>query len=231
MEDVDDRIADGDDMEFSGHGAGFPSWGRNCVTRKGRAGAFSTQARSRQGGVLASGSNAHHTAAMTALTTPRLRLEFVTPELARIAGQGRAALEAALGARIGEDWSGGYVFQRSRRVALDDHPIHAVIILKAEALVVGELRFEPLDDGVFEIGYAVATPYRRRGIAVEATARLLAFLQDEAAAARIVAGCGMANIASVRTLRRLGFELDGSSARARAFWWIWAPERAPRQET
>ena len=33
----------------------------------------------------------------------------------------------------------------------------------------------------------------------------------------------MNNKASIRTLRRLGFELDGSSARGNAFWWVRRP--------
>jgi RimJ/RimL family protein N-acetyltransferase len=55
------------------------------------------------------------------------------------------------------------------------------------------------------------------------TGAVIAALEDHGAT-HIIAGCDMKNVASVRTLRRLGFTLDGSIARADAFWWV---RRAP----
>jgi RimJ/RimL family protein N-acetyltransferase len=161
---------------------------------------------------------------MTSLTTSRLRLEFVTPALARIAEHGRTPLEAALGARLHEAWDGSYVFRRTRRVLVDEAPIHALVVWQVAATVIGEVRFEPLQEGVFEIGYAIAAPFRRQGFATEAVGRLVRWLDQEKAARTIVAGCDMANKPSVRTLRRLGFELDGADQASKAFWWVWAPE-------
>jgi RimJ/RimL family protein N-acetyltransferase len=85
------------------------------------------------------------------------------------------------------------------------------------------VRFDrtPLRANVYEIGYEIAPAYRRQGYAVEATARIIRWLLEEADAARVIAGCSMRNVASVRTLRRLGFHLDGSSARGNAFWWVY----------
>lgn len=160
---------------------------------------------------------------MTSLRTPRLRLEFVTPALARLAAHGRAPLEAAIGARVHEAWIGDHVFRTGPRVLVSEAPRHALVILEAEGLLVGDLRFEVVGEGVFEIGYAIAPGYRRQGLATEAAGRIIRWLDEDVGALRIIAGCAMANRASVRTLRRLGFDLDGSSRDGDAFWWVWSP--------
>jgi RimJ/RimL family protein N-acetyltransferase len=163
---------------------------------------------------------------VTALETPRLRLLFVTPPIAQAAAEGQDGFARAINAEIDPDWRGGHIFERARRVLLDDRPVHALIILKRERLLVGELRFEPLREGVYEIGYAICPAHRRQRLATEAAAALIAWLDEGIGASRIVAGCAMSNKASVRTLRRLGFELD-SSTKSGAFWWTWAPAGLP----
>jgi RimJ/RimL family protein N-acetyltransferase len=160
----------------------------------------------------------------TALVTPRLRLVPVTDETVRAAARGKAALERAIGATIPEGWRGEYVFERGRRSAVRDRPRHALVVRSADNVLVGEVRFEPLPQTTrfeedWEIGYAIAAPFRRQGYASEATGAVLDWLEGEGVE-RIVAGCHMKNVASVRTLRKLGFELDGSSARQSAFWWV-----------
>ncbi len=180
---------------------------------------------------LAPERQSHHLQSMALshpLHTARLRLEPVTGALTLAAGKGKAALEQALGAAVDAGWRGEHVFGRAR-VALDDHPRHALVIHAADRKLIGEVRFEPLrpNQGVggdgFEIGYAIVPAYRRQGYAVEATRAVIRALEDEGAS-HIIAGCDMKNLASVRTLRRLGFTLDGSIARANAFWWV---RRAP----
>jgi ribosomal-protein-alanine N-acetyltransferase len=69
-----------------------------------------------------------------------------------------------------------------------------------------------------EIGYSVAPPWRRRGLATEGAGAVLDWLFEEAGARRALAGCDLGNRASVRTLRKLGFWLDGAAAGA--FWWV-----------
>ncbi len=157
------------------------------------------------------------------LHTARLRLEPVTGALTRAAGEGKAALELALDAEVDAGWRGEHVFGRAR-VAVDDRPRHALVIHEADRKLIGEVRFEPLRHGEgFEIGYAIVPAYRRQGYAVEAARAVIRALEDHGAN-HIIAGCDMRNVASVRTLRRLGFTLDGSIARANAFWWV---RRAP----
>lgn len=161
---------------------------------------------------------------MTPLHTPRLSLIPVTPAIALAASQGVGALEEALGATIHAGWRGEYVFARARRTLLQDRPTHALIVHRPMRSVVGELRFEPVGEGAVEIGYAIVEPLRRQGLASEAAGALVLHLAGDPAVSAIVAGCDMRNVASVRTLRRIGFTLDGSSARGRAFWWRWTPD-------
>lgn len=157
------------------------------------------------------------------LRTARLRLEPVTGALTLAAGKGKAALEQALGAEVDAGWRGDHIFHRNR-LAVDDRPRHALVIHEADRRLIGEVRFEALRHGEgFEIGYAIVPAYRRQGYAVEATRAVIRALEDHGAS-HIIAGCDMKNVASVRTLRRLGFTLDGSIARANAFWWV---RRAP----
>jgi ribosomal-protein-alanine N-acetyltransferase len=155
------------------------------------------------------------------IQTARLRLAPVTRTVMNAAVKGRGALESAIKAGVDEDWAWDHVFQDRRRIAVADRPRHALIIHEADRRVIGEVRFEHIPEiAGFEIGYAIVPRYRRQGYATEAAAALIAAL--EAGGARnIIAGCAMRNVASARTLRRLGFTLDGSNARTGAFWWVW----------
>jgi len=154
------------------------------------------------------------------LHTRRLRLEPVTPGIAAAAAMGRAALEARIGAQAPSDWRGAYVFDRNS-VAVDDPAVRYVLAIhEHDRRVIGEVRFDRISPGVYEIGYGVIPSYRRQGYALEATGRVLRWLDEDVGAETIVAGCRMDNLASVRTLRRLGFTLDGSTPTGQAFWWV-----------
>lgn len=162
------------------------------------------------------------------LTTARLRLVPVTDEVMRAAARGKAALEGAIGATIPDTWRGDYVFERRRRAAVRDIPRHALVVRESDNTLVGEVRFEALPQTTrfeedWEIGYAIAGQFRRQGYAVEAVEAVVEWLEAQGVN-RIVAGCHMKNVASVRTLRRLGFTLDGSNARSSAFWWTRRPK-------
>jgi ribosomal-protein-alanine N-acetyltransferase len=155
-----------------------------------------------------------------ALQTRRLRLEPVTAGVAAAAAMGRAALGARIGAIAPEDWRGPYVFDRLR-VVLDEQVIrYALAIHRDDRRVIGDVRFDRMAPGVYEIGYSVIAPYRRQGYATEAAGRIVRWLDEDVGAETIVAGCRMDNKPSIRTLRRLGFRLDGSTPNGRAFWWV-----------
>jgi RimJ/RimL family protein N-acetyltransferase len=145
------------------------------------------------------------------VTTPRLRLELITP----------AEAAAMLAGRRGPTWHPDY----PRRDDLD-----AVSMISADAadpswsprhvvrafdgLVVGSIGFfgppAPAADGVLEaeIGYGLVEDARGRGVASEAVAGLLA--QTDRAGVRVRAAVEPGNTASVRVLAKCGFtELRG----------------------
>ncbi len=157
------------------------------------------------------------------LFTPRLRLEPITRSLGEAAAEGPDGLASALGADVPREWAPGgmRLLSAARRNAWTNAaPTRAIVIHEGDERVIGDIRFEPvaLAPDTIELGYGILAAYRQQGYAVEASARILAWLFDEARITRVIAGCDMRNRASVRTLRRLGFWLD-SAKRGRAFWW------------
>ncbi|MES1197429.1 MAG: GNAT family N-acetyltransferase [Pseudomonadota bacterium] len=166
------------------------------------------------------------------LLTPRLRIEPVTPELAAAARAGGDAFVRALGAEAPEDWRAASLRLLARSAWHEaTAPIRAVAIHRELGCVVGDVRFEPLplETELVEIGYGVARDFRRQGIALEAAGAVIDWLFASGGARTCIAGCDRKNVASVRTLRRLGFWLDGSAGSA--FWWMITPElRAARRQ-
>jgi [ribosomal protein S5]-alanine N-acetyltransferase len=154
------------------------------------------------------------------LHTPRLTLEPVTPALALAAREGPAAFADVIGAHAPEDWCAGSLGLVARSVAAA--PTRAIAIHRIEGVVIGDVRFEAprraqAELGDLEIGYAIAPTWRRQGYAVEASGAVIDWLLSEGGSRTLLAGCDKDNIASVRTLRRLGFWLDGTPGRN--FWW------------
>ena len=160
--------------------------------------------------------------------TPRLRLEPVTAEMAEAARAGQAAFADMIGAEAPAEWcqaSLGLVAKSvSHAWGPAPAPTRAIAIHRQEGEVVGDVRFEPSLRAAreFEIGYGVAKRRRRQGYAVEAAGAVIDWLFDEAGLETILAGCDYRNVASVRTLRLLGFWLD--STPGETFWWVLDPE-------
>ena len=156
------------------------------------------------------------------LLTARLRLEPITPFLARHAQEGPSALGEALDAHVPREWWAGNLRLMSSRLRAPDR---AIVIHRDEDRVIGDLRFEPVQGALrtYELGYAIHADYRRQGIATEAAATVLDWLFGEGEAERVIAGCDRRNRPSVRTLRKLGFWLD--SSRGDAFWWALTPDQ------
>ncbi|MBY0563315.1 MAG: GNAT family N-acetyltransferase [Hyphomonadaceae bacterium] len=158
------------------------------------------------------------------LLTPRLRLEPVTQAMARAAHIGAAVFASTVGAEAPSDWSSSSLklVARSLTPTLGGTPLptRAIAVHREDNSIVGDVRFEPSArvQGDVEIGYAVARGRRRQGYAVEATGALIDWLFDDAGVETLIAGCDSRNLASVRTLRRLGFWLDRTPGRA--FWWL-----------
>ncbi|MBL8530267.1 MAG: GNAT family N-acetyltransferase [Hyphomonadaceae bacterium] len=153
------------------------------------------------------------------LFTTRLRLEPVTPALAAAARAGQAVFADTIGADAPADWCAASLGLVARSGA-SDGPTRVIAVHRAEGCVIGDVRFEPSPRAVreFEIGYGVARARRRQGYAVEATGRVIDWLFSSGGADSIIAGCDSRNLASVRTLRRLGFWLDSNPGKT--FWWL-----------
>lgn len=167
------------------------------------------------------------------LLTPRLRIEPLTPQLGAIARQGPEALAQAIDADVPPEWSSaGGLRVMARPWRVEGSPTaaeRALIVHRGDERVIGDLKFTsvPGQRDTIELGYAVTNLYRRQGYATEAAARLLDWAFSEGAMAEVIAGCDRGNRASVRTLRKLGFWLDG--ARGDAFWWTLTAEIAARR--
>ncbi|MFZ4069712.1 MAG: GNAT family N-acetyltransferase [Caulobacterales bacterium] len=155
------------------------------------------------------------------ILTPRLRLEPVTAGLMAAAERGPQSLSEHILAEAPDEWiSSSYrlLLPRSKIGRFIDFKTQrALVVHRTEKRVIGDVRFEAVDEAVVEIGYAILPAYRRLGFAVEAMTALIDELWQDAAIDTLIGGCDMKNIASIRTLRRLGFELD--ITRGRAFWW------------
>ena len=147
------------------------------------------------------------------LLTPRLRLEPVTAAMAEAAREGQAAFADAVGADAPADWCAASLGLVARSLSNawgpEPSPTRAVAIHRHEGAIIGDVRFEPSLRAAreFEIGYGIARSRRQQGYAVEAAGAVIDWLLDEGAES-VVAGCEAGNIASVRTLRRLGFWLE-----------------------
>jgi ribosomal-protein-alanine N-acetyltransferase len=164
------------------------------------------------------------------LFTARLRLEPVTPAMADAARVGQSAFADVIGAEAPADWcaaSLGLVARSISHLGAAPAPTRAIAIHRGEGVVIGDVRFEPSprSEREFEIGYGIAKSRRRQGYAVEAVNAVVDWLFEDAGAETILAGCDQRNIASVRTLRRLGFWLDSNPGQT--FWWVLAPDLRP----
>jgi [ribosomal protein S5]-alanine N-acetyltransferase len=162
------------------------------------------------------------------LYTPRLRLEPVTPELAAAASAGPRAFADTIGADAPSEWCHASLGLVARSInhawGPEPAPTRAIAIHRHEGAVVGDVRFEPSLRAAneYEIGYGIAKSRRNHGYAVEAAGAVIDWLFEDAAAESILAGCDSRNIASVRTLRRLGFWLDSNPGQT--FWWVLTPD-------
>ncbi|MDH3404211.1 MAG: GNAT family N-acetyltransferase [Acidobacteriota bacterium] len=65
------------------------------------------------------------------------------------------------------------------------------------------------EHGLAEIGYALSTPFQRRGIAPLALRRLLAEVFGRTSLERIEARCAVANVGSRKVLEAIGFRREG----------------------
>ena len=94
-----------------------------------------------------------------------------------------------------------------------------MIVLKEENKVIGTVNVFPDDSRAVdtrEIGYSISSAYQRKGYAFEALSALIDLLQNELKFDLLVAGVLEENIASIRLLKKLGFDKEGM--RRKAVW-------------
>src|SRR5262245_10119594 len=155
--------------------------------------------------------------------TERLELRPLPPAVAAVLPGDRSAAEELLGAALSADWPQGDL--------LDVLPLQArsngraadfgvwVLIERASQTVIGDAGFKgPPADGIVEIGYSVIPDRRRRGYAREAAAALVDWARSQEDVDTVIAACDRENVASIRTLERLGFArtgMDGDEIRWR----------------
>jgi len=148
------------------------------------------------------------------LQTDRLELRPLPPAVAAALPGDRSGAEVLLGATLPADWP--------QDDLLDVLPLQArsegraadcgiwVLIEQATQTVVGDAGFKgPPADGVVEIGYSVIPDRRRRGYASEAAGALVDWARSQDDVETVIAACDRENVASIRTLERLGFARSG----------------------
>jgi RimJ/RimL family protein N-acetyltransferase len=81
--------------------------------------------------------------------------------------------------------------------------------LKDEGLLIGHVALKMQDHQQAEIGFTFARPYHGKGLAFEATSRVLDYLFTELSLHRVTAIADCENERSVALLRRLGMRQEG----------------------
>lgn len=138
---------------------------------------------------------------VTPIVTSRLVLEPVTRQLAGDVVAGRLA-----DIRVGSGWPHADTAEAMAMALMKDAGPSWVITI--DGVVIGDCgAFSwPDENGVVEIGYGVAEPFRGNGYATEAAQGMCRWLFSEARATAITAtGVRADNVASRRVLERLLF--------------------------
>lgn len=110
-------------------------------------------------------------------------------------------------ARIEESYQ---AVERHRQRFVQDEAIRWGITLKGENVVIGNCGFFwDISNYVARLAYVLARAYWQQGIMTEALRALLQFSFDTKNMHRIEAEVAVDNIASTRTLQKLGFQEEG----------------------
>ncbi len=152
---------------------------------------------------------------MRPLVTSRLGLAPLPPAAAALLPSDRAAAARLLAAEIHPDWP--------QADLLDVLGIHArlneagsvwgiwTLVELATATVIGSVGFHGAPDArrEVEIGFDVVADRRRRGYCTEGTTALIDWARARHGITTVRARCDLANLASARSLERLGFARVG----------------------
>ena len=148
------------------------------------------------------------------LSSARVRLDPITPQLARAMLRGRPDSDLA--------WAEGFPLPSVRGAlerivaaegtGLELQPYFAyVIVRRSDGLAIGDAGFHgpPTQDGEVEIGYALVPSARGSGLAGEATGLLVEWARAQCGVRSVTARVEPSNGPSRRLLERLGFARDG----------------------
>ncbi len=160
------------------------------------------------------------------IETARLKLLPATVALARAEIDDRGAFARLLGASVPDNWPPETLadalplFLRQLEAAPDRVGWFGWYALAAGGgpaapVLAASGGFKgPPQDGTAEIGYAVLPQFRGLGYATEMVGGLVRWALGQPGVARVVAETEWANPASVRVLRKAGFDLAGPAAEA-----------------
>ncbi|MBD2454626.1 GNAT family N-acetyltransferase [Nostoc sp. FACHB-87] len=157
------------------------------------------------------------------LITQRLNLVPFNLEVAQIAIKGNDELASFLGVKVLPDWywHDDEFSNNFSMIAdiLSKYPFQrewgwgSLIIHQADNMLIGHVMVKVIPDsagiptGSLEIGYYVASSYRQRGYALEATKAVIDWAFSQSHIQSVTAGCDHDNIASQRLLEKIGMEL------------------------
>lgn len=164
------------------------------------------------------------------LTTERLELRPLPAAAAIALLEDREQAARLAGAALASDWPQPDLLELLSRQASASQGAERfgvwAMIERATATVVGDVGFvgPPDERGSLELGYSVIPDRRGRGYAAEAARALVDWALDQPGVPVVVATCESGNVASLRTLERVGFVRAGEAGgRIR---WRYPPERA-----
>lgn len=95
-----------------------------------------------------------------------------------------------------------------------DQWLQLAIRLQGNKNIVGDLAIHNLGKAKMEIGFTVSRPFQRRGLAREAVAALIDFLEREFGTRELIATPDSRNTSSIKLLESLGF-----SEKPELSWW------------
>ena len=125
----------------------------------------------------------------------------------------REQAERIIGAELAPSWRaelGGLLALQA--AATDAQARFGVwlIVERESRMVIGDIGFfGPPEHGSVEIGYSIVPDRRRQAYVTEAARALIAWAQNQDGVERVRARCDPDNLASIRTLERLGFTRAG----------------------
>ncbi|SDJ85655.1 GNAT family N-acetyltransferase [Sediminibacillus albus] len=151
---------------------------------------------------------------MPAFTTERLQMQTLTIDMMEAVSKGAAALEKTVPYKVSPEWPLDvyqqffpYKIDRFRKFPAENN-WEGVIIDKSENMIIGDMGFKggPNGEGIVDIGYSIVPSYRGRGYATEMGKAMVEWALDQPDVKKVMASCDPDNIASIRTLEKIGFQ-------------------------